>query len=77
MKRIKLFEAFVKAYGEKIKKEEFKHIAVGSTVKYMTSDFTVEESDGVILILKHAKSGKKIQVNYNMFNEKGAIVSNS
>lgn len=75
MKRVKLFEAFTKSQGEEISKDQFKNIVKGSNVTYMGDDFEVAESDDTILILKHIKSGKKIHVNYNMFNKKGAISS--
>jgi len=73
MRKVKLFEAFTKKHGEKISKDEFKNIPIGHIVKYMGADFAVDDADDTILILKNVESGKKIHVNYNMFNKQGII----
>lgn len=73
MQHIKLFEAFKKAYGEKISKKDFKDIKKGQVVKYMHTDHEVLDNDGITMDLKDLDNGKKYIVNFNMFNQKGAI----
>ena len=72
MKHIKLFEAFKKGYGEKLDKETFKKLDKKSKIMYDGKDADIEKNDGTILNIKD-EDGKKHIVNYNMFNQKGAI----
>ena len=74
MKHIQLFEDFTKNYGEKISQEEFENIAPGTEVVYMGKPFKVEQNNKATLSLK-AEDGHSVSVNYNMFNEKGAITT--
>lgn len=72
MKHLILFEEFAKNYGKAIKIEDFKNIKKGSTVLYKGSEYDVIESTGSILKLKNER-GQMISVNFNMFNQGGAI----
>lgn len=75
MKHIKLFEEyFVKNYGEKISQREFKNLDKKNHVLYYGQRYEVVNSDGVVLRLRHWDSGEIINVNFAMFNQKGAIV---
>lgn len=71
MKNLELFEGFIKKYGEKISVEDFKSLKPGQGVKYMGIDYKVTETGDVLTLID--ERGKKITVNYNMFNQKGAI----
>lgn len=74
MKYVKLFEDFVKGYGEKISKEDFnKHVVAGKKVLYDGFEYDVISNDGVIVKLKAVESGKTKSINYNMFIRQGAI----
>lgn len=74
MKYVKLFEEFVKGYGEKISKQDFnKHVIVGKKVLYDGIEYEVIENDGVIVKLKATESNKTKTINYNMFIRQGAI----
>jgi predicted kinase len=74
MKYVKLFEDFVKGYGEKISKEDFnKHVVAGKKVLYDGFEYDVISNDGVVVKLKAVESGKTKSINYNMFIRQGAI----
>jgi cytidylate kinase len=72
MKKIMLFEDFIKNYGEKMNKKDFKNLKKGKRVLYLGHEYTVMDSDGVVVKLKH-EDGSVVSVNYNMFNQRGAI----
>lgn len=72
MKHIQLFEGWLKKYGEKIKLEDFKALEPGQHVKYLGTDFEIVKN-GDILVLKD-EEGNETKVNYNMFNQRGAIL---
>jgi hypothetical protein len=72
MKHLMLFEGFRKTYGEKIPLKDFEAIQKGEEVLYLGTTYTVVDSNGSILKLKDAE-GRTSTVNYNMFNQKGAI----
>jgi len=77
LKNLPTFEQFIlerKEYGQKITNKEFEDIKTDSTVLYMGSRYTVGSNDGFILKLEPTKGGSSIEVNYNMFNKKGAIL---
>jgi len=71
MKYIKLFEDFVKKYGEKISKDDFKAIKLDTKVLYYGQEYTVVDVDEYVIKLQD-DSGV-ITVNRSMFNQKGAI----
>lgn len=69
-----LNEGFVKAYGDKIKAEDFEKIPVGSEVLYAGATYEVIKNDKVTLQLKPTKGiGRPTKVNLSMFNQAGAI----
>lgn len=77
MKTLQTFEEFIserKGYGQKITNKEFEKITVGSWVLYVGSRYLVKNNDGFVLELEPLKGGKSIEVNYSMFNQKGAIL---
>ncbi len=77
MKNLPSFEQFLterKEYGQKITNKEFEDIETGSIVLYMGSRYTVGSNDGFVLKLEPTKGGSSIEVNYSMFNKKGAIL---
>lgn len=74
MKYLLLFEGFVKKYGETISRADFKNLKKGQEVMYMGTPYVIEEPDENVLKLKNSSSGAIIDVNYSMFNQKGAIV---
>jgi len=67
-----LFEEFTKRAGEKMTKKEFKNIKKGSKVLYLGFEHEVIDADGITVKLKD-DAGKTYSINYNMFNQKGAI----
>jgi predicted kinase len=79
MKYVKLFEDFVKNYGEKISPSEFKKLTKlkkGQKVLYYGQEHEVLDSDGTVARLRNTDSGETTTVNLAMFNQKGAIVEN-
>ena len=70
-----LNEGFIKAYGDKMKVEDFEKIEVGSEVLYAGTTFEVVKIDIATLHLKPVKgsSGRATKVNFAMFNQAGAI----
>ena len=70
-----LNEGFIKAYGDKMKLDDFAKIEVGSEVLYAGATFEVIKNDGVTLQLKPTKgsNGRPTKVNFSMFNQAGAI----
>lgn len=72
MKKIRLFEDFIKNYGEKMPKADFAKMKKGEEVLYIGKSYTVVDADEAIVKLED-EDGKTISVNYNMFNKKGAI----
>ena len=72
MKHIKLFEEFVKAYGEKIDSKYFKKLKKGKRVLYYGAEYIIVDNDGFVLKLEDER-GKRVSVNLSMFNDKGAI----
>ncbi len=72
MKHLQLYENWVKKYGEKISQEAFKALEIGQQVKYIGTSYKIVKT-GDVLVLKD-EAGKEVKVNYNMFNQKGAII---
>lgn len=71
MKHIQLFEGFLKHYGQKMSLADFKALKPGQRVNYLGAGFEVVEPGDVLLLVDD--EGNKIRVNFNMFNQKGAI----
>jgi hypothetical protein len=71
MKYLQLFEGFLKHYGEKMTLADFKSLKPGQRVKYLGGSFEVVEPGDVLVLIDD--EGNKLRVNYNMFNQKGAI----
>jgi len=65
MKNLRLFENFTSL-------NDFKNIKPGIHVRYIGTDYEVISNDGNILELED-EEGRKIQVNYNMFKQKGYL----
>lgn len=79
MKHVKLFEDFIKKYGEKISQKEFKGLTKlkkKQKVLYYGQQHEVIDSDGFVARLRNMQSGETTTVNIAMFNQKGAIVEN-
>lgn len=79
MKYVKLFEDFVKRYGEKISQSEFKKLTKlkkKQRVLYYGQEHEVLDSDGYVARLRNMDSGEVTTVNLSMFNSKGAITEN-
>ena len=72
MQKIMLFEDFIKNYGEKMDKKDFKKLKKGKKVLYLGQEYSVIDSDGIVVKLED-EDGKTTTVNYNMFNKQGAI----
>lgn len=72
MKHLQLFENWIKKYGEKITLEDFKALQPGQHVKYIGIDFEIVKA-GDVLVLKD-EDGNESKVNFNMFNQRGAIL---
>lgn len=72
MKHLHLFEGFLKHYGEKITIEEFKALKPGQHVKYLGTDFEILKTGDVLVLVD--ENGNQVNVNYNMFNQRGAIL---
>lgn len=72
MQKIMLFEDFIKKYGEKMDKKDFKNLKRGKKVLYLGQEYIVVDSDGIVVKLED-ENGKTTTVNYNMFNKQGAI----
>jgi hypothetical protein len=78
MRHVELFENFdnwVKKYGEKITMNDFKALMPGQHVKYIGTDYEIVKV-GDVLVLK-SEDGSQMKVNYNMFNQRGAILKNT
>jgi hypothetical protein len=76
MKRVLLFEAWVKKYFEPISLDKFKSLPVGDIVHYGGARFEIIDNNGSILKLKDIEDASNVRtVNYNMFNDRGAIIS--
>lgn len=65
MKHIALFENFTSL-------DDFQNIEVGQQLKYLGTSYEVVSNDGFILELKD-EDGEVIEVNYNMFKNKGYL----
>lgn len=65
MKNLRLFENFTSL-------NDFKNIKPGIHVRYIGTDYEVISNDGNILELED-EEGRKIEVNYNMFKQKGYL----
>lgn len=79
MKYVKLFEDFIKKYGEKISQGEFKKLTKlkkKQRVLYYGQEHEVIDSDGYVARLRNMVSGEVTTVNLAMFNAKGAITEN-
>jgi predicted kinase len=75
MKKIMLFEDFIKKAGQKMDKKDFKNLKKGSKVLYGGYEYEVISSDGILLKLK-GEDGSTTSVNYNMFTQHGVITEN-
>jgi hypothetical protein len=76
MKHVLLFEGWVKKYFEPISMDKFKKLAVGDIVLYGGGQFEITDNNGAVLKLKDVEDEKNVRmVNYNMFNERGAITT--
>jgi hypothetical protein len=81
-KYIPIFEDFIsenwkKQYGEKMKKEDFKKIEVGSIVLYAGTRYEVLSNDGYLIQVKPVQGGVPMKINLGMFNKAGAILENT
>lgn len=72
MKHIKLFEAFVKTYADRIDLNKFKSIKPGTRLTYYGNSYEVKKNDGYVLTLVDDDGDTK-EVNFNMFNKKGYL----
>jgi hypothetical protein len=79
MKNLKTFENYnelspyfglIKKYGDHY---SLTKLSVGDFVTYYGSVYTVEEVNPYSIRLKSLKTGKYVNVNQNMFDEKGSI----
>jgi hypothetical protein len=76
MKRVLLFEGWVKKYFEPISLDKFKSLPVGDIVLYGGAQFEIIDNNGSILKLKDIEDASNVRtVNYNMFNDRGAITT--
>ena len=76
MKRVLLFEGWVKKYFEPISLDKFKSLPVGDIVLYGGAQFEIIDNNGSILKLKGVEDASNVRtVNYNMFNDRGAITT--
>lgn len=76
MKYVKLFEDFIKKYGEKISQSDFKKLTKlkkKQRVLYYGQEHEVLDSDGYVARLRNLDTGETTTVNLAMFNDKGAI----
>jgi len=76
MKHIKLFEAFVKTYADRIDLNKFKSIKPGTRLTYYGNSYEVKKNDGYVLTLVDDDGDTK-EVNFNMFNKKGYLIEGS
>lgn len=78
MQHIKLFEQFVtegtKTYADRITLAKFKSIKPGTKLTYYGNSYTVKSNDGYVLTLTDPTDGETVDVNFNMFNQKGYMV---
>ena len=73
---VKLFEDFVKNYGQVISHKDFENIEPGKIILYMGAQYEVVKNNKVTLVIKSPKTGDTMSINYSMFNQKGAINEN-
>ena len=77
MKHIKLFEQYIgeKTYADRIDRSQFKSIKPGTEITYFGNSYKVKSNDGYILTLIDS-DGDEVNVNFNMFNQKGWLHEN-
>jgi len=80
MKNIKTFESYsvidipdehpIKKYGESF---PLMYLSPGDRITYLGVPFTIESVDEYSMTIKSESDGSKVNINQNMFNQKGFI----
>lgn len=70
---VESFSEFTQKLSETISVEQFKNLKPKQQVKYMGTTYIVDKHDDVTVTLKDEENDETIEVNYNMFKDKGFI----